>query len=219
MLKAKDQVMPQTSDTPRPQQPVGDPNMDQEMTTDAQDREAGETTFQVSLPSSTAPPEMAQEGGSAISSTSVAGIKEPSKANDDKSTLEKDTWRPSADPAHGAGTTSEPPSHAMRTKGPNGLDAFGSLLPGLESYANAGAEDNNVAVQHPKDHVENDSKGRDQQPDTTDSQQGRPDMGMDDVLVPESNFDDMFVGIGDFGDSEGLLTNVDIGDLDDAWFA
>ncbi|EEP78507.1 conserved hypothetical protein [Uncinocarpus reesii 1704] len=74
------------------------------------------------------------------------------------------------------------------------LDA---LLPGLETYANAGSDE---AAVEPSD-------------------AGRADLAMDDGLG-ESTFDDLFVGAELAGEGDDLLLHgAEIGELDDSWFA
>ena len=89
-----------------------------------------------------------------------------------------------------------------------GTGTFSSLLPGLESYANARAEEPSA----PNEQATN-NNGADEA-----KNEGRPaKMQMEDIPPAESNFDNMFVS-ADFGDGEELLNNVEIGDLDESWF-
>ncbi|EAS27821.1 uncharacterized protein CIMG_09025 [Coccidioides immitis RS] len=105
---------------------------------------------------------------------------------------------------------------------------FGSLLPGLESYANAGTDEAIIGLpglesgtaeeaNPPKDASNGTSNPAN--PSTTQTQEaGRTDIPMDDVA---SAFDDAFIGAADFvgGGDDLLLHGADIGELDDSWFA
>lgn len=113
---------------------------------------------------------------------------------------------------------------------------FGSLLPGLESYANAGNDDGIVEIPddilNDNDNSNNNNTGQNVTGDMsthhpphgssaqTHHEAGRTDVPMDDVGPAESTFDDLFVGAADFaGDGDELLLHgADIGDLDDSWF-
>lgn len=89
----------------------------------------------------------------------------------------------------------------------SGVNTFDSLLPGLETYVNEGAEDTDTANQQQQVNshavVENHARPSDVQ--------------MEDVPQSESNFENLFVDV-DFGDPEDLLNNAEIGELDDSWF-
>ncbi|KAK2813405.1 hypothetical protein FQN50_000721 [Emmonsiellopsis sp. PD_5] len=120
---------------------------------------------------------------------------------------------------------------------------LGALLPGLESYASATGDEFNLNLQLENNNNNNNNNNSTGQkgesnannngntntstalPDTGTDNAGHDinmDMGMD-GLQTESNFDDMFIGVGGFGgdgagDGVGLLNDVEIGDLDDSWF-
>ncbi|EFR00336.1 hypothetical protein MGYG_03338 [Nannizzia gypsea CBS 118893] len=105
--------------------------------------------------------------------------------------------------------------------------SIGSLLPGLETYANAGDEaimDLLPSTGQPNGQVNGQtsvpqtSQSNVQNQNNTTAENPRRDVVMDDV--PESNFDDLFVGSGDFGgDADDLMMNTaETTDLDDSWF-
>ncbi|KAL1957902.1 hypothetical protein VTO42DRAFT_5467 [Malbranchea cinnamomea] len=83
--------------------------------------------------------------------------------------------------------------------------SFDSLLPGLETYANTSSENPTTT---------NQANSGSRAPEGHDGHGTQ----MEDMPQPESNFENMFIGM-DFGDGEDLLNNVEIGELDDAWFA
>jgi hypothetical protein len=80
----------------------------------------------------------------------------------------------------------------------------------LESYANSGGEDAIMSGQALGIETNQKSSG------AADSE-ARNEMPSEDMAPTESNFDDLFVD--DFADGENLLNNVEIGELDDSWFA
>ena len=104
-------------------------------------------------------------------------------------------------PSRNAGNLRTSPSEAN-------VSGAGNFPPlqGLESYANALAED-------PSTSNEQASSG----PASAKHEERSPEMPMEDIPPTESNFDNMFVG-ADFGEGEDLLNNVEIGELDDSWF-
>ncbi|KAK2745249.1 hypothetical protein FQN57_003944 [Myotisia sp. PD_48] len=113
--------------------------------------------------------------------------------------------------------------------------AISSLLPGLETYANAATDVNILDMLPPGtipsaeasklaqagSSMANLSQNTHTNPSilpTTMMDEGRIDESMDDVPLMESNFDNLFVGAGDFGDdADDLMNNGEIGDLDDSW--
>lgn len=223
VVEAKGQSIPDTTTTATDSiQPVkaeggvAAENKDQNVPADSQDR----ANSQAALPAPAAAPAATTGATPVVSTISMPGVKGIPKADNESPTSKHTISMPSVNAAHEseAGAGNERRWDAAGNDGRSGLDAFDSLLPGLESYANSGAEGNNVAVQHPKSHADNNSKSGDQQPDTAAGQEGPADVVMEDMPPPESNFDDLFVGIGDLGDGEGLLNNVEIGELDDSWF-
>nr|KMM71638.1 hypothetical protein CPAG_07941 [Coccidioides posadasii RMSCC 3488] len=105
---------------------------------------------------------------------------------------------------------------------------LGSLLPGLESYANAGTDEAIIGLPGPESGTAEEANppkdasngtSNPANPSTTQTQEaGRTDIPMDDVA---SAFDDAFIGAADFvgGGDDLLLHGADIGELDDSWFA
>ncbi|KAF3483188.1 uncharacterized protein GIQ15_02512 [Arthroderma uncinatum] len=128
----------------------------------------------------------------------------------------------------------EPMAHTQ--SGISHTSGISSLLPGLESYANAGVEENIMdllpATGQPNGQVNgqtnaqnnNQTNGQNNQNNNQNNDQNittentRRDVVMEDV--PESNFDDLFVGAGDFGgDADDLMLNTaEMTELDDSWF-
>ncbi|WEW61689.1 hypothetical protein PRK78_007181 [Emydomyces testavorans] len=107
---------------------------------------------------------------------------------------------------------------------------FESILPGLESYANASIDEGVMEVPAAKgNHVKisptKDGPGGTSHPSNPSTAQrlesGRTDVPMEDVGPAESTFDDLFVASADFAADEDdlLLQGTDIGDLDDSWFS
>lgn len=121
--------------------------------------------------------------------------------------------------------TAEPMAHTQSGIS-HASGSIGSLLPGLETYANAGDEpimdllpstgQSNGQVNAPSGSQQNSQSNARNQNNTT-TENPRRDVVMDDV--PESNFDDLFVGSGDFGgDAEDLMMNTaETTELDDSW--
>ncbi|PGG99345.1 hypothetical protein AJ80_09383 [Polytolypa hystricis UAMH7299] len=121
-----------------------------------------------------------------------------------------------------------------------GAGSIGSLLPGLESYAGATGDEFNLDLQPGRNNNNNNNNNTQQVGDISsgnqdngnaaqNNQQAAPvgsggapsDVPMEDLPAHESsNFDDLFVGAGDFDpDEENLLQNVEIGELDDSWLS
>jgi len=119
--------------------------------------------------------------------------------------------------SHNAFDGSNDPNTSVKEMG-----SIGSLLPGLESYANAGDEFN-MEIQQSSTNTGSRSNLL-ALPGIGDGQRhgvlgGVEDTPMDDLPPTESNFDDMYVGSGGFGDDreEDLLHDVEIGEFD-SWF-
>lgn len=114
-----------------------------------------------------------------------------------------------SDPLHTSQTIPDlSKSPVLRKETDSSAETFDSLLPGLEAYANAGTGDT-AANQQASD--DRNAAGDHERPS---------DVQMEDMPQSESNFENLFVGNGmDFGDSEDLLNNVEIGELDDSWFS
>ncbi|EGE04781.1 hypothetical protein TEQG_03954 [Trichophyton equinum CBS 127.97] len=122
--------------------------------------------------------------------------------------------------------TAEPMAHTQSSIS-HASGSIGSLLPGLETYANAGDEaildllpptgqPNGQANGQSATQQNNQNNAENRNNTTTENP--RRDVVMDDV--PESNFDDLFVGSGDFGgDADDLMMNTaETTELDDSWF-
>jgi len=85
-----------------------------------------------------------------------------------------------------------------------------TILPGLESYANAGGDEFNMEIQQTSNNTASQRQG---------GVVGAEDTTMDDLPPTESNFHDLFVDSGNFGDDgeEDLLNDVEIEEYD-SWF-
>ncbi|KAM5454751.1 hypothetical protein MaudCBS49596_002048 [Microsporum audouinii] len=134
-------------------------------------------------------------------------------------------------------TTAEPMAHT-RSSLSHASGSIGSLLPGLETYANTGEEaildllptngqPNNQVNQvngqvngqaNGQTSIQQNNQSNVQNQNNTTTENPRRDVVMEDV--PESNFDDLFVGSGDFGgDADDLMLNTaEMTELDDSWF-
>lgn len=136
-------------------------------------------------------------------------------------------------------------SHSLSAENTAMDMGFGSLLPGLESYANAGNDDGIIEIpsadddfltNNTNDHNNDLNSGAQAEngkstagdmtvhPPHHNSAQmhhdaGRTDAPMDDVGPTESTFDDLFVGVADFSGNgdELLLQGADLKELDDVW--
>lgn len=103
--------------------------------------------------------------------------------------------------------------------GQTGIDqtagSLGSLLPGLENYANVGVEEPIMDLL-PSGSMADFNTNQNQ---TETTAEARPDMNMEDLPQTESNFDNLFIGNGDFrGGDDLMLGSTEITDLDESWF-
>jgi hypothetical protein len=103
------------------------------------------------------------------------------------------------------------------------IGSIGSLLPSLESYANAGGDEFNVEVQQSSTGATSKSNPL-AVPGSGDGlgqggAGGVEDATMEELPPAESNFDDQFISLGDFGGDgeDDLLDDIEIRDLDE-WF-
>ncbi|PGH17648.1 hypothetical protein AJ79_01010 [Helicocarpus griseus UAMH5409] len=230
---------PQPADTTNPSQPAAQPNIKQEPDQPPSAKQSLEMKKQPSNEQNPANNTMPQQHPPSPDIAEVLDFdslfpdsNNNNNNNDNDPNNDKDG---SAEQAFLGGNGFLDMTSNNNTTGANNKDInpFGALLPGLERYASAAGDEFNYDLQPgnngnqkegDNNNIANSNGNNNNNNNNTqnnDNQQNPAggDVNMDDLPPAASSFDELFVGVGNFGgDDENLLDNVDISELDESWF-